>query len=604
MLRELIAASERFRQEEKLGPPAYERKGLNWIIELPESDAPELQGPYGKKELKRLMAPARQRSGKIGEDNLKPYLLVDDARYALGIAERGKEEETELAHKGFMVVLKQAWTETGDCELGRVVAFLEKPLPAGFRSRIAPRDDVTFRCGPGLFPFEKPQIQAFWADYLSRELLSGVKAPCVACGRERPILKTMPVPVRVMGQRCQITSFNASAFTSFGKEQTSNSPICYECAVSATQALQYMTSEQRHHATMSRDESKGRGNPLRNQMAVFWLRMSENVVVDEEGVEIDLEAAYSALMRLDEDGSPPPALGQLHRLVRMPWTAEAAALRLDSNAFYLAVLSANKGRLLVREWLSAPLGNLRDRLGAFLQATRVVTPTGLEARASTIPGLISATQSDPGGLGRSLIRTAYLGAQPPEELLEAAVLRFRVPDKPPKNQKEREAREEERRTLVGGMKLVLSYLREEATTLERLDPSRNEPSYLCGRLLAILEEIQQRASGWKLNSTLVDRFYGSASTAPASTFGTLIGMAETGHLPKLRKEGGSYDRMKQSLEEVLEPLCDCGFPATLSLRGQGEFALGFYHQRARFRAEREDRRAHAQENTVETGVTQ
>lgn len=604
MLSELVAASERFRQEGKIGPPAYDWKGLHWIIELSKGAAPALQGPYRKNEIKRVMAPARQRSGTIGPDNLKPYLLADDARYALGIAERGKEREAGLAHEGFVAVLRKAAEATGDRDLVRVVGFLEQPLPEEFRTRIAPRDEVTFRCGPGLLPIETREIQRFWADYLASDLLAGITAPCAACGRDRPILRTLPVPVAIMGQRCQITSFNAPAFASFGKAQTTNSPLCCECAMSATQALQYMTVEQRHHATLAKDETKGRRNPLRNQLAVFWLKMPESPVVDENGLDIDLEAACSAPARPGQDGVPPPELGQLERLVRLPLTGQAAALRLDTNAFYLAVLSANKGRLLVREWISVSLGELRARLGAFLQATRVVTPSGRDAQVATIPALIAATASGGGSLGRALIRTAYLGAQPPEELLEAAVLRFRVPDAAARDRKEREGQEQRRHTLVAGMKLVLTYLGEEAKTLERLDPTRDEPAYLCGRLLAILEEIQQRASGWKLNSTLVDRFYGGASTAPASTFGTLINVAETGHLPKLRKEGGSYDRMKQLLEDVLERLDTYGFPATLLLRGQGEFALGFYHQRARFRAEREERRAYAQSNKSETGGAQ
>ena len=85
--------------------------------------------------------------------------------------------------------------------------------------------------------------------------------------------------------------------------------------------------------------------------------------------------------------------------------------------------------------------------------------------------------------------------------------------------------------------------------MEQLDEKEEKPSYLCGRLLAILEEIQLcHAMPRKLNATLVDRFYGMASVAPQSVFGNLISMATKGHMPKLRKDWfKKYDDMEKLL---------------------------------------------------------
>ena len=121
--------------------------------------------------------------------------------------------------------------------------------------------------------------------------------------------------------------------------------------------------------------------------------------------------------------------------------------------------------------------------------------------------------------------------------------------------------------------------------MESLNEKETKRSYLCGRLLAILEEIQLRQAHWNLNTTLVDRFYGSASTAPSSVFGNLIKMATSAHLPKLRKINLKWhDEMRINFEEVQNKIYDaCGFPDTLSTKEQAEFALGFYHQRAMYR---------------------
>ena len=110
--------------------------------------------------------------------------------------------------------------------------------------------------------------------------------------------------------------------------------------------------------------------------------------------------------------------------------------------------------------------------------------------------------------------------------------------------------------------------------MAELDKERKNPAYLSGRLLAVLEEAQKRASSYTLRRTLVDRFYGAASTTPAATFGVLLRLSTTAHLPKVG-------------QEILSRLDEAGgFPRTLNLVGQAEFALGFYHQRAHFRANR------------------
>lgn len=127
--------------------------------------------------------------------------------------------------------------------------------------------------------------------------------------------------------------------------------------------------------------------------------------------------------------------------------------------------------------------------------------------------------------------------------------------------------------------------------METLDKSRVNSGYLCGCLLAILEEAQFRAARWKINTTLVDRFYGSASSAPASVFGTLVSRATTDHFPKIRKNQLGYQELETRMESVQTAIKEAGgFPKTCALKEQAEFSLGFYHQRAEFSAIREQKK--------------
>ncbi|HHX39386.1 MAG TPA: type I-C CRISPR-associated protein Cas8c/Csd1, partial [Armatimonadetes bacterium] len=124
--------------------------------------------------------------------------------------------------------------------------------------------------------------------------------------------------------------------------------------------------------------------------------------------------------------------------------------------------------------------------------------------------------------------------------------------------------------------------------MSSLEPNETRPAYLCGRLLAVLEQIQNAANPG-INTTLVDRFYGAASTAPASVFGNLLSDAQA-HLSKLRRTRASaYQALQKSLEAVLQPLPE--FPHTLTLQEQALFSLGYYHQRAEDRAAARERKA-------------
>lgn len=113
--------------------------------------------------------------------------------------------------------------------------------------------------------------------------------------------------------------------------------------------------------------------------------------------------------------------------------------------------------------------------------------------------------------------------------------------------------------------------------MTQLNLDHPSAAYQCGRLLAALEQIQRLAIPG-LNATLVDRFYGTASTAPASVFGNLLGGAQA-HLSKLERDNkGAWVRLQSTLEEILGHIET--FPRTLTLEEQGLFALGYYHQRA------------------------
>ena len=107
-----------------------------------------------------------------------------------------------------------------------------------------------------------------------------------------------------------------------------------------------------------------------------------------------------------------------------------------------------------------------------------------------------------------------------------------------------------------------------------LDKDNKNVAYLLGRLFAVLEKAQQEAIPGA-NTTIKDRFYGSASSTPRIVFPQLLRLAQH-HIEKA-EYGKARDKQ---IEDILCNIQE--FPAHIGLDQQGMFAIGYYHQRQGF----------------------
>jgi len=124
------------------------------------------------------------------------------------------------------------------------------------------------------------------------------------------------------------------------------------------------------------------------------------------------------------------------------------------------------------------------------------------------------------------------------------------------------------------IKLIL--LRRNVKVSESLNESSTNPAYICGRLLALFEEIQREALG-PVNANVGDKFYGNFSATPSMVFARLHDNARK-HLRKIRGENSNAayaltERVSSLMSRMSEPP-----PGVLSPTEQGMFALGYYHQ--------------------------
>ncbi len=109
-----------------------------------------------------------------------------------------------------------------------------------------------------------------------------------------------------------------------------------------------------------------------------------------------------------------------------------------------------------------------------------------------------------------------------------------------------------------------------------LDPDNPDPAYRLGQLLALMEWVQDRATGAKAG--IVERYWGSASTTPAFVFPELFKL-NIFHLAKLDTmpppwPGFATNRRKE-IEAIMKGLPP-SLPHRLELVDQGSFAIGYW----------------------------
>lgn len=597
MFRELVALGRQLEERGVLPSPGFYgdyTAPIKWVVHLwPDRlylEAAELYVP-------------RPYAGRTS--GILAHLLTDEAAYALGVSkQKGGTEDKYAQHKhaAFRELLDafRAWDGLRDPALGEALEWLCRALDGGLvlqdprYPEILAKDWVSFvpETGPlaGTHLFEHPEAKAFWLVELQQRSDPGeagrksrVSGECAVCGEVRPLVGRIPLGVKLPGQRPKpLHSLNADAFTSFyaGGDtfKRAHLGVCFRCGDTAARAFNHLVASERHHRTLTRDEQQGEG--LGNQVAVFWVKAPAPVEVGDRVVDLgDLTAVdWGAVLEVSRgrESAPESTPSQLLELLRLPWKPSDAALRLDDYAFHLGVVSPNVGRVALREWIQVSLAAFKEHLRRFLEAVRILSPFGDPPQPLAIGSLLGGLGTENPNLARGLLRTAFTGARPPTGLLALGVAVLRNP------RLLQDPREAWRlHAAASAVKLSLWYGKEDVERMSALDTTLRSPAYLCGRLLAILEEAQLRAANFHLNRTLVDRFYGAASTAPAATFGGLLRLATTAHLPETGKE------LNRLLEEVMASLDEAGgFPRTLSLVEQAEFGLGFYHQRAAFRAQR------------------
>lgn len=583
ILQALESYYHRLDERGEVSSPGWSPEKFGWCIVLNSDGEPvdvqDLHDLLGKKpQLKLYRVPASfVRSGTTP----RSFFLWDKTAFSLGVTKgpgAGIWDKSERQHRAFSKLHFDRLSGQSDDGLVALRRFLEKWTPERFDAPpFKPEmldSNIMFRLeGDRCYLHERPAARAL-VEAAQDAKQSDCEIFCLISGTSAPLARLHPPIKGVEGANTSgawLVAFEQVCSRSYGKEQGANAPTGEAAAFRYGTALNHL---------LTRDGPNRLRRPVGDATVVFWADASNATAA---------EAADSFFAQcLDSDiADETQAYAVRKQMEAVAAGRPLAELRPGiepGTRFHVLGLSPNAARLSVRFWLSDTLDAFARRLARHHEDLRIDPPPPGWGAAPSVNRLLvntTALQRDfkniPPLLAGEVMRAVLSGGRYPLSLLTAALIRLRAGDSAASGWH------------AAAIRAVLVRLHrrnplipEQGETPMSLKRDHANPGYQLGRLFAVCEMAQRAALG-KVNTTIRDRYFGAASATPASVFPLIVRGAQN-HLAKVRKDKPGWATLiERELEEIngrFEPHDSGIWPRSLRLTDQGEFAIGYYHQRA------------------------
>lgn len=559
-------------------PDYYQRRQIMWQIDLSRDGSTESVvidwRPAKGEQGRYITSPYTGRSGRCPP----AFLLADTALYVLahpGLVKQpdaeptvstdpqdiARAQERRAAYRGTVAAWCAAYPHLPQARA--VAAWLDTDTTTYWREGMDQAHLVAVSVD-GAWVHNLPEAQVWWAERV-KSAKSGKAGKdrtglCLVCGREEPLLSTLPVPIKGLpksGMNTQLICFNQPAHYRAGTKQLGATPLCVSCGTKAATALNTMLADRRH-STRAGDSA-----------IVWWTR------------DPNTETSMWTL-----DNPEPEEVAQLLDGLRHPRKGREALTVVDEDAFYAVTLRVNTNRVIVADWITIPVPELKQRLGNWFADQQTWDGwTGTDTYWSVWRLALAAARWDkrkstyvdttvPHHLQADLTKAALHGTPPPAHVLPALLQRIRA-----------DHRIDRPRTALLRLVLTRTTTRHKELCMPRLNTASTEPGYVCGRIMAMLEAIQRKAMP-KVNATITDKYLTTAVTSPR----VVLTRLRIGAHPHLRTIARTSKPAAKAMEARMRDAFDLldALPAHLNFEQQALFILGYEHQRAHsLRAARE-----------------
>jgi CRISPR-associated protein Csd1 len=598
ILQALVKYYERMVEDEisDVEPEGFKRVAIPFVIVLRKDGSlagiDDTRTVEGKRKLSRQYIVPKVFEGSRTV-NVRANLLWDKASYVFGVSPEGRQERLKVQRDKFLSTIADYFpNQDADEGVKAVVNFLKhhnesiKTYPEW--EEIKTKDPfLAFRLeGEQSLICNRHAVK----EAIANKTVTADRGICLVTGKIGDLahLENPIKGLRGSGKgESHLVSFNESAYWSYGKEgknsRYKNAPISKTASAAYVTAINYM----------QRDNSRQ------------WIKIGDATTVFWTVPKHEIEDVLADIFGEPPKDNPDQDYKALIAVFKSPETG--AKPELDPNTrFYVLGLAPNAARIAVRFWYTGSVREVAENIGQHFEDISI-THAPYEPRHCSLNQLLAATAietKDPTKTNRVYFRGKYYDVMPnlagdfmkailtstpyPRTLLGAVIMRVRAEQskKEPKTGKSIQNVSYPRAALIKAILCREARYRNSNGKEEvgmSLDINNTNPGYLLGRLFAVLEKVQIESAGGegKINATIRDRFYGSASSTPVAVFSHLMKLKNY-HLskPTLEKYKGFYEKLIGEITDKLP--ANNPFPSHLSLDDQGRFAVGYYHQRQDF----------------------
>ena len=377
---------------------------------------------------------------------------------------------------------------------------------------------------------------------------------CLVSGKHGPSVETTTATMIPGSQAiAKLVSFQVnSGYDSYGKTKCGNAPISEEAEFAYTTALNSMLQKGSRNKFM-----------LGTRTFVFWASNNNEASKETE------ESLFDLLGFSEEANDDPNA--NLMKVRKVFESINSGMLKTDlDDKFYILGLAPNSARIAVVYWSETTLKDFAEKIlkhfcDMEIQDTRKDKKPYMGIREIISSVTLGGKMSDATpNLPESVVKSIFQGLPYPQTLYSACLRRIRA----------------EQKLTITRAAIIKAYLNRQSNNNKKidimLDKENNNQGYLCGRLFAVLDKIQEDAN--KISS-IRERYMNAASSTPSAVFATILNLS-VHHSEKLEEGRRIYfEKLKQ---EILDKVSADGFPTHLDLQDQGRFFVGYYHQRQDF----------------------
>lgn len=421
---------------------------------------------------------------------------------------------------------------------------------------------------PDVLLHEDSALLQKWDEYyagLNSNDDSVYKSECAISGEVEPIAELHNKIKGLYSMGSVLVGHKTTAGCSYGNEKAFNSNISVSAMKKYTEAFNYLIDDKKHHSVIDDIHILyWADGGIKNELCSDIMTTLLFNQTDKLNAE-DTDDMLKAVIEGATNGKAVNALADISLLEN-----------IDADVdFYIVGLKPNTSRIAIKFIYRRKFGDILLNIAQHqrdMQLGKESKPVSVWQIRRELISPKSNNEEIDASLFSSIFNSIIYGTKYPDYLLSTIIKRLKTDISiEGKNAPNNKVRTGIIKACIN-RKLRLKNKKEELTL--SLDKTNLNQAYLCGRLFAVLEKLQQAASGNSLNRTIKDAYFASASSKPVLVFPKLITLAQN-HLKKItEKENVYYSKL---IQEIISGI-NGEFPDNFKLEDQGRFMIGYYQQ--------------------------